>query len=98
MRRFLVRAKACHEKELFENFGPSGRLAYPGKKNTPPERTSMYSPGSIFVRYNLFIPAYLEMVVKQRQDGHEIMRAVRAHKQNGYGTHYGCLSGQHTHR
>ena len=47
MSRFLVRAKACHEKGLFGNFGQSGRLAYPGKKILS-ERTTGTVQGGFF--------------------------------------------------
>ena len=43
----LVRAKACHEKGLFGNFGQSGRLAYPGKKILS-ERTTGTVQGGFF--------------------------------------------------
>ena len=61
MRRFLVRAKACHEKGLFGNFGRSGLLAYPGKKHTPLNVLRVQSRGDFSARCNLFIPAYLEI-------------------------------------
>ena len=58
MSRFLVRAKACHEKGLF---GRSGRLAYPSQKNTLLNVLRVQSRGDFSAQYNLFIPAYLEI-------------------------------------
>ena len=48
MRRFLVKAKACHEKGFF---GRSGRLAYPSQKKYLPEHTTGTVQGDVFARY-----------------------------------------------
>ena len=66
MSRFLVRAKAYHEKGLFGNFGRSGRISGPGQKNG--RATYFYVQSHVhFCAQNHFcIPAYLEIKVVWR--------------------------------
>ena len=62
MRRFLVKAKACHEKGLFGNFGRSGRISGPGHKNGRATYFYVQSHVHFCVQNHFCIPAYLEIL------------------------------------